>query len=247
MSPTAPKPLSQATAVRPTVVLCASGQLVDLIAAKPESIDFRQDVSNVLARLPRFNGHPPAGPYSVAQHSLLGARAIMDECGDARLAQLFILHDAHEYVLGDITRPAESGMTAYIASAMHRYLTAERTPNAGGPRIEVSPAELGVVAREGFRQMKRDLDIAIFKAAGVPLPTQDEALAVADWDTRMLRAEADALFRTRPSFGKSVEVARPVPLRGRIKAWPWPEAADKWFAALTEFCPQVAPLDGEGV
>jgi len=219
----------------PHQLLTTSGGLVDLLAPRAEDLNLRADMPGVLARIARFNGHPPAGPYSVAQHTVLGTRALLDETGDARLAQVFLLHDAHEYLMGDLTRPAHVAIVGYMAAAMQRHMQAQ--PLFRGDINQ--PEKLGAVADFALRHMKSNLDMAIHKAAGAPLPNNEEATIVADMDTRMLRAEADALFASRPSFGAAVEQARPVPLRGRIKAWPWPRAADALTELLDQLCPSI--------
>ena len=79
----------------------------------PLAVEIR-DVAHALSLICRFNGHTPV-PYSVAQHSL----AVSHEAG--RLAQaaefnpesvrfiklVGLLHDAHEYLCGDVTRPVK--------------------------------------------------------------------------------------------------------------------------------------------
>ena len=84
-----------------------SGRRLDLIDPSPLDIEIA-DIAHGLARVARWNGQT-RGPeiFSVAQHSLLveelfGLLAPRDE-RPARLAAL--LHDAPEYVIGDMISP----------------------------------------------------------------------------------------------------------------------------------------------
>jgi hypothetical protein len=82
----------------------ASGR--DLILARPDAIVI-EDIAAHLAKLCRFNGACRTF-YSVAQHSTLVLQILRDR-GAAPATQLWgLLHDAHEYALGDMTRPVEA-------------------------------------------------------------------------------------------------------------------------------------------
>lgn len=91
-----------ATAVRRTPwAQTASGGRWFFLEPEPADVRWR-DVAMALARVPRFAGHlaEDVPHYSVAQHCCL----VSDRLPlDLRLAGL--LHDAHEFVLGDRTRP----------------------------------------------------------------------------------------------------------------------------------------------
>lgn len=77
---------------------------------EPVSTDVRwRDVAIALARMPRFTGHlaEDVPHYSVAQHCCL----VSDRLPlDLRLAGL--LHDAHEFVLGDRAAPLKRALEA---------------------------------------------------------------------------------------------------------------------------------------
>ena len=60
-----------------------------------------EDIAHHLALINRYNGAPPY-PYSVAQHSLLVAKILPDY-----LKLYGLLHDAAEYLLGDLVSPAK--------------------------------------------------------------------------------------------------------------------------------------------
>ena len=84
-----------------------SGRRLDLIDPSPLDIEIA-DIAHGLARVARWNGQTH-GPeiFSVAQHSLLVEvlfGALAPQCAKpARLAAL--LHDAPEYVIGDMISP----------------------------------------------------------------------------------------------------------------------------------------------
>lgn len=60
-------------------------------------------IGTTLAKICRYNG-ACEGFYSVARHSRLGALAVQRHEGNAA-AKAFLLHDAHEFMIGDISTP----------------------------------------------------------------------------------------------------------------------------------------------
>jgi uncharacterized protein len=84
-----------------------SGRRLDLLNPSPLDIEIA-DIAHGLARVARWNGQTK-GPniFSVAQHSLLVeafAIAINPDLS-ARWRMMVLLHDAPEYVIGDIISP----------------------------------------------------------------------------------------------------------------------------------------------
>ena len=89
-----------------------SGRRLDLLAPSPLDIEI-EDIAHGLARLARWNGQTSGThPFSVAQHSLF----VVDLCAGYRplwpprwkLAAL--LHDAPEYVIGDLISPFKTAV-----------------------------------------------------------------------------------------------------------------------------------------
>ena len=76
----------------------ANGRKVELLRCAPERIEIA-DIAHSLARTCRFVGHTE-NFYSVAEHSILGSILIEEPY---KLA--FLLHDAHEAYIGDLSRP----------------------------------------------------------------------------------------------------------------------------------------------
>jgi len=90
-----------------------SGRRLDLIDPSPLDVEI-SDIAHGLARVARWNGQTK-GPeiFSVGQHSLL-VEALFAACADepptgsAQLAAL--LHDAPEYVIGDMISPFKASI-----------------------------------------------------------------------------------------------------------------------------------------
>lgn len=89
-----------------------SGRRLDLI--NPAAIDIEiEDIAHGLSRVARWNGQTTgAHAFSVAQHSL-AVEAIMSQSGrevstEWKLAAL--LHDAPEYVIGDMISPFKNAL-----------------------------------------------------------------------------------------------------------------------------------------
>lgn len=89
-----------------------SGRRLDLLDPTPVDIEI-DDIAHGLAFVARWNGQTRGDfPYSVAEHSLLVeqlfARILPNSPAKWRLAAL--LHDAPEYVIGDMISPVKSAV-----------------------------------------------------------------------------------------------------------------------------------------
>lgn len=169
------------------------GSVMDLANVLPGDIDFAEMAAG-LSKIARFNGRCSCAAYSVAQHSVFVADALFNEHGDATLAGIGLLHDGHEYLLGDVPSPT----AAYLDYLGHGFV------------------------RAAIHKAKEDLDAAIFIAAGICAGgaiRSNVRDAVDDMDARMLRAEAAALFG--PSAVKNLPaIRRPAPrLKAAIDPW----------------------------
>lgn len=198
------------------------GRAFDLMAPDWRLVDFNE-LGDALARLARFTGHVGAGPYSVAQHSVVGADAIYRDTGDAEAAGAFLLHDGHEAYLGD-----------------------KGTPTA---EAEVETAEAifpgaGRVVKAMQRALKHRLDVAIFRAAGLGEQGCPEAHLplVKLYDIRMLATERAHLLSAPPRrWAAAVEQAAPIRLTGKLTVWPWPKAAEAFRERLERYLPGREP------
>ncbi|MEQ9039754.1 MAG: HD family hydrolase [Silicimonas sp.] len=89
-----------------------SGRRLDLLDPTPVDIEI-EDIAHGLAFVARWNGQTKGDfPYSVAEHSLLVeeiyGRMVPDTSTRWRLAAL--LHDAPEYVIGDMISPVKTAV-----------------------------------------------------------------------------------------------------------------------------------------
>ena len=200
----------------------ATGRAFDLIEPRVEAVDFAVDIAESLARIPRFTGHVSAGPYSVAQHCVLGSDWILRDTGRPELAAAFLLHDAHEAYVGDIATPIAEALTAIAHSAWGQ--------------------DGRTATRWALSSLKARLDRAIFEAAGIALPTDEIAGAVKLWDLRMLATERQHLLaRCERRWGLDDLDIAPIKTPGAIKVWPWVRAADEYRDRLRRLCPAALP------
>ncbi|GIL03208.1 MAG: hydrolase [Alphaproteobacteria bacterium] len=103
-----------------------SGRRLDLAEPSPVDVEIA-DIAHGLARVARWNGQTAgANAFSVAQHSCL-VLEIVDALkpgasADERLMAL--LHDAPEYVLGDLISPFKAMVGDQYRALEHRLLAA---------------------------------------------------------------------------------------------------------------------------
>jgi 5'-deoxynucleotidase YfbR-like HD superfamily hydrolase len=89
-----------------------SGRRLDLLDPAPEDIEI-EDIAHGLARVARWNGQTVGThAFSVAQHSLVVEEivAALEPGYDARWRRAALLHDAPEYVIGDLISPFKSAV-----------------------------------------------------------------------------------------------------------------------------------------
>ncbi len=103
-----------------------SGRRLDLLDPSPLDIEI-EDIAHGLARVARWNGQT-IGPaiFSVAQHSVL-VEAIFStlEAGMPKAERLAaLLHDAPEYVVGDMISPFKAVIGGDYKAVEHRLLAA---------------------------------------------------------------------------------------------------------------------------
>lgn len=105
-----------------------SGRRLDLLNPTPMDIEI-EDIAHGLAFVARWNGQTRGDwPYSVAEHSLLVEElfARMNPAQPARWRLAALLHDAPEYVIGDMISPVKaavgpgySALDERLAAAVH--------------------------------------------------------------------------------------------------------------------------------
>jgi 5'-deoxynucleotidase YfbR-like HD superfamily hydrolase len=116
-----------------------SGRRLNLLDPSPLDVEL-DDIAHGLARVARWNGQTQgAHIFSVAQHSLL-VEAIAD-CLDPEMTRAWrlavLLHDAPEYVIGDIISPfkavigdAYKSIEAHLLGAIHLHFGLPAEPAA---------------------------------------------------------------------------------------------------------------------
>lgn len=219
-----PRPLS------PASVDCfrVDGSLMDLARPDPAEVDFAV-LAGALSRIARFSGLPAGGALSVAQHSVMGAEALLAEGEDELTAALFLLHDGHEYLIGDKTRPFQA-LLAAVLSDRHG-------------------AMIGQALHRAVGDIKAGWDEAIYTAAKLPPPsawTNRQRMVVEAMDERMVVAESLALFGPNSVRPITQRHRLPPKLKGAIRPW-GPMLAEERFLALFKklrgyqlFCDQKA-------
>lgn len=197
---------------------------MDLANIQASDIDF-VEMADRLSRLPRWCGRVAAGdmhPISIAQHSVMGAEALRARFGCNRIAAAFLLHDAHEYLIGDIVTPTAQ-LIAASANLSDAYLVLGETDH---------------IVRDAITRAKRTIDTAIFAAAGMPdwldLFRLDQK-TVAAMDRQMMLVEGVALFG--PAAAKHL----PAPPRGTtlpkeaVRGWGPEKARERFVARLNDY------------
>jgi uncharacterized protein len=160
-----------------------SGRRLDLLDPSPLDIEI-EDIAHGLARVARWNGQTRGDHiFSVAQHTLLTEEIARRRTGgnDRRLALALLLHDAPEYVIGDMISPFKVVIGGAYIAVEHRLLEAIHL-RFGLPRE--LPPEI----------------VAIIKAADRGAAFL-EATTLAGFGA----AEARRLFGPRPALSAAVE------------------------------------------
>lgn len=205
-----------------------SGAAVDLIQPDPETIDFVNDIAPQLAIIPRFNG--AAGNWFVSDHLVAGCCTLMSQhLSNKRLAAWWLLHDAHEAYIGDIITP--------VARALEAHATAEFADKAG-----YTPA---LYIKAAIASLKKTLDIAIHRAAGVPLPDKESVEIIRRHNLAMMMTERNHLMSPSPRSWGALENIPPLRTNGALKSTGKTAAAraDLYLRALQIYCPQALRRD----
>jgi uncharacterized protein len=103
-----------------------SGRRLDLLDPSPLDVEI-EDIAHGLARVARWNGQTVGSNiFSVAQHTLLVEAIARRQVGhlDRRLALALLLHDAPEYVIGDMITPFKAVIGNTYKAVEKRLLTA---------------------------------------------------------------------------------------------------------------------------
>ncbi len=121
-----------------------SGRRLDLLDPSPLDIEI-EDIAHGLARVARWNGQTH-GPhvFSVAQHSVLVEHlaGAIDPGIPVRWRMMALLHDAPEYVIGDMISPFKAvigdsykGVEERLLAAIHMRFSLPHKPPAAAARL----------------------------------------------------------------------------------------------------------------
>ncbi len=182
-----------------------SGRRLDILDPSPVDVEL-SDIAHGLARVARWNGQTEGDyPFSVAQHSVLVLelfRAHNPGC-DARSEAQALLHDAPEYVMGDIISPFKAAMGGNYKDVESRLLSAIFL------RFSL-PASMSALLAKQIK--KADREAAFFEAVHLARFADSEA---------------------RRFFGEPSLPAFDVEAFDRlIRPWPTREAQERFIAAF---------------
>ncbi len=103
-----------------------SGRRLDLLDPSPLDIEI-EDIAHGLARVARWNGQTNGeNAFSVAEHSLLVEAIVgeLDSTLDRRYRLAALMHDAPEYVIGDLISPFKAALSLDYRAFEARLLAA---------------------------------------------------------------------------------------------------------------------------
>jgi uncharacterized protein len=182
-----------------------SGRRLDILDPSPLDVEL-SDIAHGLARVARWNGQTVGDyPFSVAQHSVLVLELFRaGNPGSEPVAELqTLLHDAPEYVMGDIISPFKAAMGGNYKDVENRLLSAVYL------RFSLPSAMPAALARQ---VKKADREAAYFEAVQLAGFSEEEA---------------------RRFFGEPSLPAFDVDAFDRlIRPWPTREAHDRFIAAF---------------
>ncbi len=175
-----------------------SGRRLDLLDPSPLDIEI-EDIAHGLARVARWNGQTRGDhAFSVAQHSVMVEGFVAQMYADATAEDLMsaLLHDAPEYVIGDMISPFKNALgvdyrqfEARLEAAIRlRFELAPTMP--GDLKVKIKQADQSAAFYEATRLAGFDVDEALsFFGAPPPGPAPDM--------TPLSSNDAQALFLER--------------------------------------------------
>jgi len=179
-----------------------SGRRLDLVDPSPLDIEIA-DIAHGLARVARWNGQTSgAHIFSVAQHTLLVVAVMREQTPrvDVRVRLAALLHDAPEYVIGDMISPFKAVLGGDYKAVEKRLLSAIHMrfglPPTLAPEIvrRIKEADRGAAYLEatelaGFAQAEAKRLFG--RNPGLPLSTRQDYL------TPWTAAKAEKRFLAR--------------------------------------------------
>ena len=187
-----------------------SGRRLDLLDPSPFDVEI-EDIAHGLARVARWNGQTKGPhPFSVAQHSLLVEAIAQHHLLDLppKTALVVLLHDAAEYVIGDLISPFKSVLGDAYKGVEARILAAVMLRFGLPPEIKRAVRTLTKDA-DAIAAYHEATGLAGFSAEeaarffGRPVPLPKPIMAMLEpWTTeraeQAFKARFDALFLLLP-------------------------------------------------
>ena len=178
-----------------------SGRRLDLLDPSPLDVEI-EDIAHGLARVARWNGQTLGDwPYSVAEHCLLVEEILtrLSPRASARDRLAALLHDAPEYVIGDMISPFKAALgldyrafEARLARAVHiRFALPAELPQSLEHRIkraDRASAWLEATQLAGFTEAEAARHFPRPRAAGL------DAIRLAPRPTGQVKAAFLARF-----------------------------------------------------
>jgi 5'-deoxynucleotidase YfbR-like HD superfamily hydrolase len=179
-----------------------SGRRLDLLNPAPLDIEI-EDIAHGLAFVARWNGQTKGEfPYSVAEHSLLVERIYgqIAPKAPAHWRMVALLHDAPEYVIGDMISPVKSAIgpeykaldDRLMSAVLLRFGLPGQVPDAVKKQIKRADkisAWLEAIQIAGFEPKEAGKLFGVPKLAGI----ENEVLPL----RAPMRVKADFLNRHR--------------------------------------------------
>jgi hypothetical protein len=195
-----------------------TGRAIDLVDPKESEVDFRE-IADTLAQINRYCGSA-VKPCSVAQHTLIACDAAPDS-----VKPWVLLHDAHEARTTDITTPAQKALEAIAGRLAPEHYIVEQWAKD--------------LMRESIAYFKGAHDIAIHRAAGLPLPNEAMHKSIRLADLIALQTERRDFLSPPPKpWAPEVEKHRPLPKVYRLRAAA--DVADDLYARFRAYLPALA-------
>lgn len=204
----------------PPWIQTRGGHAIDLVPPDPTTLVFG-DLAYAVAHLNRYTGH--AGVYPVAQHLVLGARALRDEGHASGVQRAYLLHDLHEGICGDLSSPGKRAVRAY-----HRRVLAEAAAyfHRGAPGADLDRMEAAIP--DPWTRYEGGCARAVRLRFAGPL-TMPGAVKIAD--IRMLLTEKRDLF-AEPTHGRDWRDTIPEEFRllapYEFRIVPWAPLRAEW-------------------
>lgn len=195
----------------------SNGEGIDLLHPRVSDIHWNV-IAEHLGKEKRYNGATPDVEYSVAQHSSIGSDAILADGGSEIDAAAFLLHDAKESFVKDLTTPLKEAI-ASIAADYYKAI----------------PADI----LNSFEVLETRIDAVIYQAAGFRWPLSPQMNRIIKrYDLIMFVTEWRDLMHNipHPNWAPYSGVK---PLKKEIVPMPWAQARAGWLLRAHRLLPAM--------